>query len=441
MHTISWTSVRPALLLAGAFLLVTGCTEFVDGNSQTTTEEAVLDTAVLGEILQAPVEELMPATATELSDDAPMDVEAELEIAATPEVAEAVDEIASAEPTPFDHVVAAARGAVMGQLRATRGGGGVFFGRWENASGDVLGGVRGEYRPLPRPALPDGVARGGVFTGRYLDTSGQFRGRLVGRYGYNAAGEGRFFGRWYDRDEHLVGALAGSWRESSAGVGGFAGHWVAFDVCTEIDSLPALTFDVGDTGGFDNSDLVLDADAPQPDPNRPDPNTPGSPPCIDPNIPFGVMGGHYHPRRPDPNSPPDPNAPAAEESLAATFTPPLDGGMRGRWRSAVSGAHGPLVGRYERFEPPTPEDDVADHDARVLGVFYGKYADEDGVFGGFIRGAWGRSTNGVGVYRGEYLDASGVVQGEIRGRWGIGLGRPGGPFRGAYVGDPDLTNE
>jgi len=312
--------------------------------------------------------------------------------------------------------------------------GGVFRGRWYSADGELQGVLRGRYEPAPPDELPDTLAGGGIFYGKYIDLEGHFRGILRGRYGHGPLGRGLFFGYWLDRNHRLVGVLKGHWQDEPAANGGtFAGRWVAFDICEEVASLPEHEFEEGDFGGFDASDEVLDGI----EPDEAAAESPEAeddlarliePPCIDPDQPFGFLGGWH--------------APYPPEQAEDTSAPPPGGWFRGRWRDAAGVVVGVLKGRYEPIAPPPPEQDAAPPPPgpHKLGVFYGKYVDTTGQFRGFVRGVYGRSVHGLGVFRGHYYNANGQEKGILFGRWDNHPFKPGGPFFGVWNGqDPDVA--
>ena len=300
---------------------------------------------------------------------------------------------------------------------------GMFRGHWVAADGQPLGVIRGEYRPLAREDLPDGLAGGGFFHGRYIDTEGRFRGILRGRYGHAEDGRGLFFGRWYDRHDRLLGILKGHWDDDPEIQGGtFAGWWAAFDICEEVGSLPDGEFADNDFGGLEATDeqVVEDVDAQPYDwtqtPLDEEPDVAGAngpPPCIDPDHPHGFLRGWHWPY---------------EHDLG-------DGLFHGRWRTANGNLVGVLRGHWVKNPPPDGEsgdDDPAE--GRILGRFYGKYVDLSGTFRGFVRGVYGRSANGVAVFRGHYYNADHEEQGVLLGRWSVAPHVPGGPFVGWWNG-------
>ena len=292
--------------------------------------------------------------------------------------------------------------------------GGVFRGRWLAANGEERGVLRGEYWPFEPGQAPLGLLGGGVFHGKYIDADGEFRGVLRGRYGHGLAGRRLFFGHWIDAGGQLVGVLKGHWRdEPGTGGGRFWGRWAAFNLCDETDSLPPVTFEEGDFGGFtetdedlgtlgdDGGDVVIEEQA--------DVVVADGPPCIDPNTPHGFLHG-WHREWADPNA--------------------TGGWLYGRWRSADGRLIGYLIGRYELLPPATEETG-----AQAEGKFYGKYVSLTGHFHGFIRGAYGRTEHKLDVFRGQYFGAAGVLKGELRGRWADLANRPGGPFFGVWYGE------
>lgn len=98
--------------------------------------------------------------------------------------------------------------------------GGIFFGKWVSADGELRGHLRGFY----------GVNSNGehVFFGKYVDMSGRFRGILRGTYErFGGSNMGYFQGVWINRNLRIVGDLRGIWltdpRRQHGGF--FAGHW------------------------------------------------------------------------------------------------------------------------------------------------------------------------------------------------------------------------
>lgn len=119
--------------------------------------------------------------------------------------------IAVAQAMPVD---VCAHGFVMGRWHRVEEGRGVILGRVVDASGELVGHLRGIY----------GVRESGeqVFFAKYVGVDGTFRGILRGHYG-----EGHFEGRWVTRNGD-IGGLAGGYRETIEGPetgGHFLGHW------------------------------------------------------------------------------------------------------------------------------------------------------------------------------------------------------------------------
>lgn len=98
--------------------------------------------------------------------------------------------------------------------------GGVYFGHWATADGEVKGFLRGIY----------GVNDEGqkVFFGKMIDTRGRFEGIVRGKWDSHPENEngGWFAGHWVDRNRMIKGGLRGEWRWSPQGIGGFfRGAW------------------------------------------------------------------------------------------------------------------------------------------------------------------------------------------------------------------------
>ncbi len=123
----------------------------------------------------------------------------------------------------------------------------------------------------------------------------------------------------------------------------------------------------------------------------------------------------------------------------------VDGFCRGRWGWAAGDSVGRFAGTWVR----------ADNGARVgfmrghygtndLGeqVFFGKYIDNQGRFGGFLRGTWEAQVVGEeesaglrenGSFTGDWIDARGNAVGHLQGRW-TRRGENGGMFQGSWHG-------
>jgi hypothetical protein len=317
--------------------------------------------------------------------------------------------------------------------------GGEFHGRWYYESSETPGSFHGRYRNLPPEVLPEGLVAGGVFRGVYLGSNGHLRGFLNGRFGENEAGEGHFVGRWVDGHSHTIGGLHGRWQDDPNAAGGvIVGDWVQFDLCAEVDSLPAFNFDPNDLGGLDSSDVMLPMD-PYSREASDDAAAEELPAEICGRTPDALFGGFYQHHGRDPN---DPNA------------DPLPGErLRARWHTP-DGQHLALFGHYRPLRPMDPNDpnanpidpndpnnSLAPPRPMLLGVYYGILVDHLGETAGFIRGAYGLSAHHVGVMRGEWLDADGVQIGVLRGHWLPTPRHRGGPFRGAAFLNEDSEAE
>ncbi len=295
---------------------------------------------------------------------------------------------------------------------------GPIVGTWLAADGTATGHVVGHYHPTTPSNLPPGIVAGGVFHGRILNDANELIGHFRGRYGNGPNRPALFFGRWFSAADQLVGVLKGHWRTLPDVPGGqLFGRWAAFDLCNEIETLPAYPFDAGDVGGYEAADSPLPFSATRPEPvavAAPLEATDGNEwPCLDPNEPRGLFRGFYHPH--------DPNA-----------GEPVPGGiLRARWMTLGGRVVGHLFGHYEPFADPEQDDPNA---GQLLGRFYGRYLGPDGTFRGFVRGVYGTSSNGVGLLRGEYLDADTVPQGALLGRWRFAPQHVGGPLGGFWYG-------
>ncbi|MFO0839770.1 MAG: hypothetical protein U1D55_14765 [Phycisphaerae bacterium] len=333
--------------------------------------------------------------------------------------------------------------------------GGVFRGSWMDDQKNVLGLVRGEYRPLSSDRLPEGLAGGGVFWGKYIGNDGKFRGILRGRYGQSSAGKSLFVGRWMDRKERRLGLLKGEWLDDASKNGGtFAGRWAAYSLCNEVDQI-ALN-ETGET--ISSTEVALLATPPAQaaavadgeavateDPAAQASGTP----CIDLGLIHGYMRGRWTPL--------DPN-------LAGDGRREFnDGTISGEWRDADNNRVGTFAGFYENKpaedgnDDQSGDDDSDDansnsndnagsgdsqathdmpgdghHERRIDGRFIATVTNDAGETIGYIRGLYGKSVNNVGIYRGRFFNTDLKLRGKIGGRWAPSPDQPGGTLVGMW---------
>ncbi len=119
------------------------------------------------------------------------------------------------------------RGYLVGRWGRDDDGQGIFYGRWMNANGRVIGAVRGRW----------GVdsAGMGVFVGKYIDNDGNFEGFVKGIWrdrGHGANACGQFRGRIFNADRQPIGVLMGHFKKGDTRRGGwFAGLWCVGGGC------------------------------------------------------------------------------------------------------------------------------------------------------------------------------------------------------------------
>jgi hypothetical protein len=117
----------------------------------------------------------------------------------------------------------ATRGFIFGHWRdVERARGGVFKGKWESASGSLIGHERCRY-------LPEGDGAGEL-RGKSIDLDGHFRGLLRGEY-HETGGQparGEFDGDWLDADLTTLGGMRGVYvKDGPRGMGFALGTWFA----------------------------------------------------------------------------------------------------------------------------------------------------------------------------------------------------------------------
>jgi len=74
------------------------------------------------------------------------------------------------------------------------------------------------------------------------------------------------------------------------------------------------------------------------------------------------------------------------------------------------------------------------HPERPVGTFFGKYASENGVGMGHVKGFYGINKKGEKVFFGKWISRSGRFRGILRGHWGNGEERAAGWFAGRWIG-------
>lgn len=435
MKTLRARFVKAALL-CWPMLLAAGCDNAANlkGTTPGTSTPAVTDAVVFGALAKVVSADTANTTQSD-TDVAPNFGEDAARYAAQADATTmAFDDTTSLTTLVSEETEPAATGTLGGRFINDRPdsnsdeSNGSFRGQWFGADGNAVGAIRGEYFALRSIDLPDPLTGGGLFRGKLIDNDGRFLGFIHGRYGHAPDEQSLFFGRWFDRDMRVVGVMRGRWMDDPTMNGGqFGGEWAAFDVCAVGDALPDIDFEDGDFGSYDTTPEMIDAavfvaGAGPARRDIADAETAPTPPCIDPNQPYGFLRGWHIA-----------SVPTDENPL------PLDGGFRGHWVTADGMFHGALLGRWEIRDHASASDSNADipptlRPFRQTGVFYGKIVNADGEVIGFLRGVFGARWYGLGVFRGEYFNTDGEFRGVLRGRWDIGPQRPGGPFVGTWNG-------
>jgi hypothetical protein len=122
-------------------------------------------------------------------------------------------------------------GYLMGRWGRDENGNGIFYGRWMNVTGQIMGAVKGDW----------GIDSTGqrVFVGKYVDISGRFEGFVRGTWrdlpmvsSTDCCPIGRFWGRIFDADRQPVGVVKGHYmRADNRRSGYFSGLWCTGGDC------------------------------------------------------------------------------------------------------------------------------------------------------------------------------------------------------------------
>jgi len=122
-------------------------------------------------------------------------------------------------------------GYLTGRWGRDENGNGIFYGRWMNVTGQIMGAVKGDW----------GIDSTGhrFFVGKYVDISGCFEGFVKGTWrdfpmssSADRCPTGGFWGRVFDADRQPIGEIKGHYMRAEFRRGGyFSGFWCTGGDC------------------------------------------------------------------------------------------------------------------------------------------------------------------------------------------------------------------